>query len=107
VPSLPPDAAQVELDAAGRTDLAPDLSGPPAAPSMCPALTAGWTAYEPAKSLQFEGGGTSGGIISQPEGAMLSDAHCTYSNIGGVELFKMTKNPAGVRQRCEMRVKGG
>jgi hypothetical protein len=64
--------------------------------------------YRPEKSLQFEGSsGSATGITSHPAGASLSDDHCTYSDSGGVELFKMTKNPAGVRQRCEMRVKNG
>jgi len=68
----------------------------------------GWREYHPEKSLQFEGssgGGT--GITSHPAGMSLSDDHCTYSDSGGIELFRMTKNPAGVRQRCEMRVVNG
>ena len=105
VPAPSPDAAARALDTGPAPDLGPDPAGPPSAPSACPELTAGWTAYKPEKSLQFEGGGTTKGITSMPEGATLSDAHCTYTNSGGVELFKMTKNPAGVRQRCEMRVK--
>jgi hypothetical protein len=105
-----PEAAPPVEDAGEPVDLpvaAPDATAPPAAPSACPDLTAGWTAYQPEKSLQFEGGGSTGGIISHPDGTNISDAHCTYTNSGGVELFKMTKNPAGVRQRCEMRVKNG
>ena len=94
-------------DAAAGAETAPDPVQPPATPSSCPELREGWTAYQPEKSLQFEGGGTSGGIISHPDGSNISDDHCTYTNMGGVELFKMTKNPAGVRQRCEMRVKNG
>ena len=105
-PAAPPDATPVEADAAGPTDVA-GVSEPPTTPSACPALTAGWMAYRPDKSLQFEGGGTTGGITSLPEGTMQQDAHCLYTNKDGIELFKMTKNPAGVRQRCEMRVKNG
>jgi hypothetical protein len=64
--------------------------------------------YQPQKSLQFEGSsGSATGITSHPAGVSLSDDHCTYSDSGGIELFKMTKNPAGVRQRCEMRVVNG
>ncbi len=58
------------------------------AASQCPSLTAGWTSYQPTTTLQCEGG----------------DAFCTYSNSGGIELFKITKNPANVRQRLEQRV---
>jgi hypothetical protein len=54
----------------------------------CPSLTQGWTSYQPTLTLQCEGG----------------DAFCTYSNSGGIELFKITKNPANVRQRLEQRV---
>jgi hypothetical protein len=109
----PADASVVDI--APLADLA-DPIGPaadagasgPAAPSACPAVTAGWMEYQPEKSLQFEGSsGAATGITSHPAGMTLSDAHCTYSDSGGIELFKMTKNPAGVRQRCEMRVKNG
>jgi hypothetical protein len=106
--ALPPDPAPADSGAADRVAAdrgAADVMAPSSAPSACPALTEGWTGYQPEKSLQFEGGDTSGGITSHPEGATISDAHCTYTNSGGIELFKMTKNPAGVRQRCEMRVK--
>ena len=58
------------------------------AASECPSLTAGWTSYQPMTTLQCEGG----------------DAFCTYGNSGGIELFKITKNPANVRQRLEQRV---
>jgi hypothetical protein len=58
------------------------------ASSACPSLTLGWTSYQPTTTLQCEGG----------------DAFCTYSNSGGIELFKITKNPANVRQRLEQRV---
>jgi hypothetical protein len=109
----PADASVVDI--APLADLA-DPIGPaadagasgPAAPSACPAVTAGWMEYQPEKSLQFEGSsGAATGITSHPAGMTLSDAHCTYSDSGGIELFRMTKNPAGVRQRCEMRVKNG
>ena len=113
-PAPPPPDASPPLDAASPSDPTPDAMEPidvatppvvpPTAPSACPALTAGWTAYEPDLSLQFEGG-SSVGITSYTPAAMLSDAHCTYTNSGGVELFKMTRNPSGGRQRCEMRVK--
>jgi hypothetical protein len=56
--------------------------------SSCPLLTAGWSSYQPTTTLQCEGG----------------DAFCTYVNSGGIELFKITKNPANVRQRLEQRV---
>jgi hypothetical protein len=54
-------------------------------------LTAGWTEYFPTTTIQFQGAGT-------------NNQYCTYSNSGGVELFKMTKNPALLIQRCEARV---
>jgi hypothetical protein len=57
----------------------------------CPTLTAGWTEYFPTRTIQFEGAGT-------------NNQYCAYSNTGGIELFKMMKNPAGVIQRCEARV---
>jgi hypothetical protein len=104
------DAGTPAIDARRGEEPAPDAAPPsdanvpPAAPSACPALMAGWTAYQPELSLQFEGGSTVN-ITSQPPAAMLMDAHCTYTRSGGVELFKMTRNPNGGRQRCEMRVK--
>jgi hypothetical protein len=108
------DAAPLGLDAASRADVAPDLAepsdlgAPPAAPSACPELTAGWMEYRPQMSLQFEGSTGSGtGIASHPAGVSRTEDHCTYTVTGNVELFKMTKNPAGVRQRCEMRVVNG
>jgi hypothetical protein len=83
-----PDAGAAARDAANApADGAAGAGGGPAV-SACPALTTGWTSYQPAKTVQFEGG----------------DSFCTYSDTGGVELFKMTRNPAGVRQRCEARV---
>jgi hypothetical protein len=108
-PTPPPDAAPPEVDAVAGPgpEPGPDAADSPPAPSACPALTQGWESYQPGKSLQFEGGGTTEGITSLPEGAMHMDAHCLYTNKDGIELFKMTKNPAGVRQRCEMRVKNG
>jgi hypothetical protein len=79
-------AAGADAKAVGGLDAPP--SQPGGGVTACPALTAGWTEYQPTKTIQFEGG----------------DAFCTYTSNGGVELFKMTKNPAGVRQRCEARV---
>jgi hypothetical protein len=61
------------------------------APSACTALTSGWARYSPSTTIQFEGAGT-------------NNQYCTYANVGGVEHFKMEKNPAGVIQRCEARV---
>jgi hypothetical protein len=55
--------------------------------SACPSLTDGWTPYQPTTTLQCEGG----------------DAFCHYENSGGIELFKIMKNP-GQRQRLEQRV---
>jgi hypothetical protein len=115
--SGPVDAAEADARVADSAPFA-DLAGPvgpaadgasgPTAPSACPGLTGGWMEYQPEKSLQFEGSsGSTTGITSHPAGMTLSDDHCTYSDSGGVELFRMTKNPAGVRQRCEMRVKNG
>jgi hypothetical protein len=42
--------------------------------------------------------------VIQFEGAGPNNEYCSYSNSGGVEHFKMEKNPAGVIQRCEARV---
>jgi hypothetical protein len=61
------------------------------APSSCPALTTGWAPYAPTHTIQFQGAGT-------------NNEYCSYSNVGGVEHFKMEKNPAGLVQRCEARV---
>jgi hypothetical protein len=110
--------ASVVVDAAGAAPTgsdatvdsaagAPDDGGsvPPAAPSACPDLTAGWTPYTAAKSVQFEGSSGNGtAIVSHPTDKPVSDDHCTYSDSGGIELFRMTKNPAGIIQRCEVRV---
>ena len=82
-----PDAAPPRLDVAEHRDLPPPDPTTPG-PSTCPALTAGFTAYQPTHKVQFEGG----------------DEFCTYRDEGGVELFRMMKNPAGVVQRCEARV---
>ncbi len=79
-PSPGPDSAPAPSDDAGV--------GAPTAPGACPELTGGWTAYTAEKNVQFEGG----------------DSFCTYREEGGVEFFKMMKNPAGVIQRCEARV---
>lgn len=79
-PDATPDSA-----AASPGDAAPT---PLPTPSACPELTGGWTAYTAQKTVQFEGG----------------DSFCTYREEGGVEFFKMMKNPAGVVQRCETRV---
>jgi hypothetical protein len=65
-----------------------DEPGDAGAVSACPSLTDGWTSYQPMTTLQCEGG----------------DAFCHYDNSGGIELFKITKNPANVRQRLEQRV---
>src|SRR6185295_17197272 len=82
-PAPPPDAAPPAADAVG--------AGPgPAPPGACPALTDGWMAYQPGKSLQFEGGGSTG-ITEQPMSDTIMDAHCTYTNKDGIELFRMTK----------------
>ena len=62
--------------------------GGPEAPAACPQLVAGWTRYQPTKTVQRQGG----------------DSFCEYRESDGVEFFKMTKNPAGVIQRCEARV---
>jgi hypothetical protein len=85
------DSAPARPDA--KVDIAPATpgdSGPtaPPGPSACPELTAGWMPYTATKTVQFEGG----------------DSFCTYREEGGVEFFKMMKNPAGVVQRCEARV---
>jgi hypothetical protein len=89
------DAASMVVDSAATApDATPEASPgdggsvAPPAPSACPELTAGWTAYTAMKTVQFEGG----------------DSFCTYRDEGGVEFFKMMKNPAGVIQRCEARV---
>ena len=58
------------------------------APTACPELTAGWTPYTSNKTIQRQGG----------------ESFCEYRESGGVEFFRMTKNPAGVIQRCEARV---
>jgi hypothetical protein len=77
-------------------DLAPDpgsasetSSAPP--PTTCPALTRGWTPYKASRTIQFENAGP-------------NDKYCTYRDSGGVEFFRMTKNPAGGVQRCEARM---
>jgi hypothetical protein len=69
---------------APRDDAGPSDAGTPS----CPSLIDGWTSYQPTTTLQCEGG----------------DSFCTYSNTDGIELFKITKNPANVRQRLEQRV---
>jgi len=56
--------------------------------TSCSSLTDGWTQYKPTISLQCEGGA----------------AFCTYGKVDGIESFKITKNPANVRQRLENRV---
>jgi hypothetical protein len=73
----------------------------------CPALTAGWTAYQPSRVIHFEGAGANPALVGRPATGTQTDTYCGYSNTNGVELFKMTKNPAGVRQRCEARVQNG
>src|SRR5204862_4563212 len=85
------DSAPAGRDA--TLDIAPASAGEggsmvPSGPSACPELTGGWMQYTAAKDVQFEGG----------------DSFCTYREKGGVEFFKMMKNPAGVIQRCEARV---
>ena len=84
------DAAPLARDAASDAFAVPgaEAGSGASAPSACPELTAGWTPYTARKTVQFEGG----------------DSFCTYRDEGGVELFKMMKNPAGVVQRCEARV---
>jgi hypothetical protein len=77
-----PDVVAVVDGASGGPDVVA------AGPAACPALTGGWTAYAPKRTIQFEGG----------------DSFCTYQDEGGIELFRMMKNPAGVIQRCEARV---
>jgi hypothetical protein len=67
----------------------------------CPMLTAGWTAYpQPMTIIQFEDGTYTTG----PAGTDMHSTYCTYTNSGGIELFKMLKDPAGRIQRCEARV---
>jgi hypothetical protein len=73
----------------------------------CPALTAGWTAYQPMRVIHFEGAGANPALVGRPATGTQTDTYCNYTNTNGVELFKMTKNPAGVRQRCEARVQNG
>jgi hypothetical protein len=63
-------------------------------------LTAGFTEYQPMRNVQFE----DGTIALQPTSTDLHSPFCTYTNSGGIELFKMLKDPAGKIQRCEMRV---
>jgi hypothetical protein len=79
-------------------------SGSGAGPGMiCPMLTTGWMEYHPPVKLQFEDGE---GTWITPMGPP-NDQHstyCTYTNMNGIELFKMLKDPAGKVQRCEMRV---
>jgi hypothetical protein len=78
--------------------------GSGAGPGMtCTMLTSGWTEYHPMVKLQFEDGE---GTWITPMGPP-NDQHstyCTYTNMNGIELFKMLKDPAGKVQRCEMRV---
>jgi hypothetical protein len=70
----------------------PESGGPGAdGPTSCPMLTDGWMPYTALAEFQSEGGGT-------------NDMYCSHSSTGGVESFQMTKNPAGMIQRCEMRV---
>jgi hypothetical protein len=75
-----------------------DDGGTPAA--TCPMLTTGWTPYQPTVEIQFE----DGTIAAQPPAPMLQSTYCTYTNSGGIELFRMLKDPAGRIQRCEARV---
>jgi hypothetical protein len=74
--------------AGAASDGPPDTGSDAGAVSACPSLTDGWTAYQPTTTLQCEGG----------------DSFCHYENSGGIELFKITKNPGNVRQRLEQRV---
>jgi hypothetical protein len=68
--------------------------------SACPMLTTGWNEYHPMVTVQFE----DGSFLGTPQGAMMQSQYCTYTNSGGIELFKMLKDPAGRIQRCEARV---
>src|SRR5579859_154486 len=68
--------------------------------TTCPMLTQGWTEYHPTHVIQFE----DGSYTVNPPGMDLHSPYCTYTNSGGIELFKMLKDPAGRIQRCEARV---
>jgi hypothetical protein len=95
IDATPHADAGTGLDAGAGSDAAPDLdgtnSGAPLGPGACPALTGGWARYYPKTTIQFQGAGS-------------NDEYCTYSNDGGVEYFRLDKNPANLIQRCEARV---
>lgn len=84
-----PVDAEVPRDHAAPPDTAAvGEAGGAAGPSACPGLTGGWTEYKPTRKIQFQGG----------------DSFCTYRDEGGVEFFRMMKNPVSQTQRCEARV---
>jgi hypothetical protein len=68
--------------------------------TTCPMLTTGWTEYHPPAIIQFE----DGNFTTYPQGTNAQSTYCTYTATGGIELFHMTKDPAGRIQRCEARV---
>jgi hypothetical protein len=95
-------------DDAGSTPTGDDAGAEPESGSdagdstamTCPMLTAGWMPYQPTAIVQFEDGTYTTG----PAGTDMHSPYCTYTNSGGIELFKMLKDPAGRIQRCEERV---